>query len=66
MLQYKQWVEVPSIPFLRDSIWLNLILVGGGFVSVVRIREVRNREDNNLGSIKMQILSFQGKNDPEA
>ncbi|KAL5738445.1 hypothetical protein ACOSP7_031206 [Xanthoceras sorbifolium] len=26
---------------------------------------VRNREDNNLGSIKMKIPSFQGKNDPE-
>ena len=30
-----------------------------------RNREVRNREDNNLGSIKMKIPSFQGKNDPE-
>ena len=29
-------------------------------------REARNREDNNLGSIKMKILSFQGKNDPKA
>ena len=26
----------------------------------------RNREDNNLGNIKMKIPSFQGKNDPEA
>ena len=26
---------------------------------------LRNREDNNLGSIKMKIPSFQGKNDPE-
>ena len=25
-----------------------------------------NRVDNNLGSIKMKIPSFQGKNDPEA
>ena len=31
-----------------------------------RLREARNREDNNLGSIKMTIQSFQGKNDPEA
>ena len=30
-----------------------------------RLREVRNREDNNLGSIKMNIPSFQGKNDLE-
>ena len=26
----------------------------------------RNREDNNLGNIKMKIPSFQGNNDPEA
>ena len=31
-----------------------------------RIRETKNREDNNLGSIKMKIPSFQGKNDHEA
>ena len=31
-----------------------------------RFREARNREDNNLGNIKMKISSFQGKNDPEA
>ena len=31
-----------------------------------RLREARNRKDNNLGSIKMKIPSFQGKNDPEA
>ena len=31
-----------------------------------RVREVRNREDNNLGNIKMKIPSFQGKNDPKA
>ena len=30
-----------------------------------RLREARNWEDNNLGSIKMKIPSFQGKNDPE-
>ena len=30
-----------------------------------RLREARNREDNNLGSIKMKIPSFQGKNDLE-
>ncbi|GKV11629.1 hypothetical protein SLEP1_g22871 [Rubroshorea leprosula] len=29
-------------------------------------REVRNQEDNSLGSIKMKILPFQGKADPEA
>ena len=29
------------------------------------LREARNREDNNLGSIKMKIPSFQGKNDLE-
>ncbi|PKI66784.1 hypothetical protein CRG98_012790 [Punica granatum] len=31
-----------------------------------RFREPRNREDNNLGSIKMKIPSFQGMSDPEA
>ena len=31
-----------------------------------RHREDKNREDNNLGNIKMKIPSFQGKNDPEA
>jgi hypothetical protein len=31
-----------------------------------RFREVRNREDNNLGGIKMKIPSFQGRSDPEA
>ena len=30
-----------------------------------RLREARNQEHNNLGSIKMKIPSFQGKNDPE-
>ena len=30
------------------------------------IREARNREDDNLSSIKMKIPSFQGKSDPEA
>ena len=30
-----------------------------------RLREARNFADNNLGSIKMKILSFQGKNNPE-
>ncbi len=30
-----------------------------------RFREARIREDNNLGSIKMKVPSFQGKNDPE-
>ena len=30
-----------------------------------RLREARNREDNNLCSIKMKISSFQGKNDLE-
>ena len=29
-----------------------------------RLREDRNREDNNLGNINMKIPSFQGKNDP--
>ena len=29
-------------------------------------REDKNWEDNNLGSIKMKISLFQGKNDPEA
>ena len=44
-----------------------------GYGSVVSNRryggrhgEDRNREDNNLGNIKMKIPSFQGKNDPEA
>jgi hypothetical protein len=31
-----------------------------------RIREARNREDNNLGGIKMKIPSFQGISDPKA
>ena len=30
------------------------------------IREVRNRDDNKLGSIKMKVPSFQGRNDLEA
>ena len=30
-----------------------------------QFREARNRGDSNLGSIKMKIPSFQGKNDPE-
>ncbi|PKI67549.1 hypothetical protein CRG98_012133 [Punica granatum] len=43
----------------RDSIVSNRRPAG-------RFREVRNREDNNLGSIKMKIPSFHGKSDPEA
>ncbi|PKI72899.1 hypothetical protein CRG98_006701 [Punica granatum] len=43
----------------RDSVVSNR-RHGGWF------REDRNREDNNLGSIKMKIPSFQGKSDPEA
>ena len=31
-----------------------------------RFREARNREDNNLDSIKMKIPSFQGKNNAKA
>ena len=31
-----------------------------------QFREARNREDNNLGSIKMKISLFQGKNDLKA
>ena len=31
-----------------------------------RFREARNREDNNLGGIKMKIPSFQGRSDPKA
>ena len=30
-----------------------------------RLREARNLEDNNLGSIKMKISSFKGMNDHE-
>ena len=30
-----------------------------------RLRKARNQKDNNLGSIKMKIPSFQGNNDPE-
>ena len=30
-----------------------------------RDKRNRNRENDHLGSIKMKILSFQGKNDPE-
>ena len=43
----------------RDSIVGNR-RYGGQFI------EARNWEDNNLCSIKMKILSFQGKTDPEA
>ena len=43
----------------RDSV-VNSRRYGG------RHREARNWEDNNLGSIKMKIPSFQGNNDPEA
>jgi hypothetical protein len=43
----------------RDSI-VNSRRPGG------RFREARNREDNNLGGIKMKILSFQDRFDPEA
>ncbi|KAJ9541184.1 hypothetical protein OSB04_027690 [Centaurea solstitialis] len=38
----------------------------GSETSNNNIRRNPNRVDNNLGSIKMQIPSFQGKNDPEA
>lgn len=31
-----------------------------------QVRGDRNREDNDLGSIKMRIPSFQGRNEPEA
>jgi hypothetical protein len=31
-----------------------------------RFGEARNREDNNLGGIKMKISSFQGRSDLEA
>ena len=31
-----------------------------------RFREARNCKDNNLGGIKMKILSFQGRSDLEA
>ena len=30
-----------------------------------RLRKAWNREDNKLGSIKLKISSFQGKDDPE-
>ena len=43
----------------RDSIFSNRRLGG-------RFREAKNREDNNLGSIKMKIPSFQGRSNPEA
>ena len=43
----------------RDSV-VNNRRPGGQF------REARNREDNNLGGIKMKIPSFQGRTDPEA
>ena len=29
-------------------------------------REDRNREDRNIGGIKLKVPSFQGKSDPEA
>ncbi|KAL7105889.1 hypothetical protein ACP275_07G074800 [Erythranthe tilingii] len=31
-----------------------------------RVRDARNREDNNFGNIKVNIPSFHGRNDPEA
>ncbi|PON67003.1 hypothetical protein PanWU01x14_105850 [Parasponia andersonii] len=34
--------------------------------NVEQFRGARNREDNSLGSVKMKIPSFQGKNDLEA
>ena len=37
----------------------------GSFRRFGQIRRDKNREDNNLGSIKMKVPSFQGKNDPE-
>ncbi|GMY14351.1 putative cysteine-rich receptor-like protein kinase 9 [Fagus crenata] len=43
----------------RDSI-VNNRRPGGRFGGA------RNREDNNLGGIKMKIPSFQGRSDPEA
>ena len=43
----------------RDSIVSNRRYDG-------RFREARNREYNNLGSIKMKIPSFQDKNNPKA
>jgi hypothetical protein len=43
----------------QDSI-VNNKRPGGGF------REARNREDKNLGGIKMKIPSFQGRSNPEA
>jgi hypothetical protein len=43
----------------RDSI-VNNRRPGG------RFKQVRNRDDNNLGGIKMKIPSFQGRSNPEA
>jgi hypothetical protein len=43
----------------RDSIVNNKRFEG-------RFGEARNREDNNLGGIKMKIPSFQGRSDSEA
>lgn len=38
----------------------------GRFGRQIKFREAWSREDNNLGSIKMKIPSFQGRSDPEA
>ena len=62
----------------RRGVWLEEEYEGDGFEDEIdhdlvvsdrryggRLRDARNREDNNLGSIKMKIPSFQGNNDPE-
>ena len=45
----------------EDEIDHDLVVSGRRYEG--RLREARNLEDNNLGSIKMKISSFQGKND---
>ena len=47
----------------EDEIDRDLVVSSNRYVG--RLREARNREDNNLGSIKMKIPSFRGNNDSE-
>ena len=41
-------------------------MLEGSFRRFGRVQEDRNREDNDFGSIKMRIPSFQGRNELEA
>ena len=47
----------------EDGIDHDLVVSGRRYEG--RLRAARNREDNNLSSIKIKIPSFQGNNDPK-